>query len=417
MNKHKISVPLLTFSLFAQTFFYGFCIITGRRYGGATEDSSFITFMMIVDLIPLFLFFKYLLSNYSKKGVVAIIAFLIGYLALLLIEGNIKYTTVKAFIAFSFPAALTGVLLAKYKAGELFAKWLEPLMLFLSWVGVSSMSVIMSVSILEAGNEGIGIQSLSYYCAFAFSLNLYFLLFGDEIGHRFKYSNLLLYRIISIALLVVQVVVTLSSGGRGGFVLLISSAVLLLLLRIFRPKRSARKGGSHLVPTAILIILATVITIKYMPESIETVIDAGSERTFSYLSNGKIDMGETSNRDIVYGYAIQDIRQKPVFGYGLLMKGTHIEGSWPHNIVLELLLQGGYVFLVAFLAFFILVLRKLRLMIKNGHGLFIIPVFLYPMIMLCFSGSYISTGLFWFSISYVLCYELPSKSFQSITAN
>lgn len=412
MKNSRISVPLLTLSLFSQILFYGYNIISGRHYGGASSDNSFISFTLVVDIIPVLLFIGYCFSNASKKRVLPILIVLFTLLVGLLIEGEGKlYTTVKAFIAFSIPSSLIGILLAKYRLGSLFAKWLEPLVIFLSWVGISSMSVIMMVSILDAGEEGIGIQSLAYYCAFAFSLNLYYLLFGEEISQRFKYAKLPLYKLLSIALLVVQVVVTLSSGGRGGFVLLSVSAIILVFMRLLVRRKSTKRVNSStpaLIPFLLLIVVS-VIAIVYMPESIGRVIGEGSERTFSYLSTEGIDMEQTSNRDIVYGHAIKDIINQPVIGYGLLMKGTYIEGSWPHNIILEILLQGGIFYLILFFALIIGVISKLRRMIKSGHELFIIPILLYPTVMLCFSGSYLSTGLFWFAMTYILCYEIPKE--------
>ena len=414
MKHLKISIPLLTISLFSQIIFYGYNIIMGRHYGGAAVDNSFISFTLLVDIIPFACFISYLFSNTSKKRVLPILIVLLAYLFFLLLEGGLRYTTVKAYIAFSIPAALTGIIVAKNHAESLFTKWLEPLVIFLSWVGISSMPVIMSASILEAGSEGIGIQSLSYYCAFAFSLNLFFLLFGDEISERFRYAQLTVFKLFSVALLVVQVVVTLSSGGRGGFVLLVVSSVVLVLIRLFTRKNSNRR--TRILPLFLILAITSFIAIHYMPNKLERVVEEGSQRTFSYINKGGIDMGETSNRDIVYGNAIKDIKERPIFGYGLLMKGSHIEGSWPHNIILEILLQGGIVYLILFIIISISILKKLYKMIKKGYALFIIPLFLYPVIMLCFSGSYLSTGLFWFSLTYILSYDIPQKNQARIRA-
>ena len=210
-------------------------------------------------------------------------------------------------------------------------------------------------------------------------------------------------------LLVVQVVVSLSSGGRGGFVLIAASAVILLFLRM---RKGGSSGGMKFLFTMLLLVAVAFLAVQFMPENIRNAVNIGSQRTFSYLTKNGIDMSETSNRDDVYGAALQAIGDSPVIGYGLLMKGTYIEGSWPHNIFLEVMLQGGIIYMMFFLIVAFSWLTKLRLMINRGHGSYIIPVALYPFVMLLFSGSYISTGLFWFSLAYVFCYDIPRKQIR-----
>ena len=122
----KFEVILLMFALFGHMFFWGFYILTGRVYGGASVDNSYMAFMMAVDVIPLLLFIKYLGSKQSKKGVFAILVVLFLYLIILLFEAdlNFSYLLLKSYIAYTIPGALIGILLAKYNEGEYFAKWL-----------------------------------------------------------------------------------------------------------------------------------------------------------------------------------------------------------------------------------------------------------------------------------------------------
>lgn len=403
MKLSKIEVALLTISLFSSIFFFGYNIITGRIYGGASSDNSYISFMMIVDIIPLYLFVKFFFSGNSQKNVWPIILALAVLITIYGIGVGTNDISFKSLLAFSFPAALVGILIAKSNTGPLFAKYLEVVMLFLTVVGVVSMRHLLSVEALRGvQEEGIGINSLSYYCGFAFALNLYFLFFGDELAERFKYAKTSLYKYFSIGLLVVQFVVGLSSGGRGGFLLLLFSGIIMVYLRLKR--HSAKSRNSFF--TFILLFFAVIISIQFMPQSLVNSMSRGSERTFSYLSGGTIDASETSNRDIVYDAAINSIKESPIIGYGLLMKGTPFYGDRPHNIFLEVLLQGGVLYLLLFLWFAFLLINKMRRLIRQGHGLFMIPIALYPFVMLMFSASYIGSDLFWFVISYILCYDI-----------
>lgn len=407
MKLSKIEVILLTISLFGTLIFFGYYTLTGRVYGGAASDNSYISFMMIVDIIPLSLFVKFLFSKGNKKNVAPIIIVLMILTAIYGIGVGVSDINFKSLLAFSSPAAVTGILIAKSNRSWYFVKLLEPVMLFLTVVGIASMRYLLVVrNLQDMGEEGIGISSLSYHCGFAFALNLYFLLFGNEMPERFKYAQTTLYKYVSILLLIVQFAVGLSSGGRGGFVLLLVSGVVMVFLRLAHRRGSSSKT----VFTFFLLLMAGFIAVQFMPENIVGAMTTGSERTFSYISKGGgIDTSETSNRDVVYADCIRSIEDSPIIGHGILMRGTPFYGDRPHNIFFEVLLQGGILYLMLFLAFILSLFNKTKRLVRQGHGLFIVPVALYPMVELMFSASYIGTDLFWFVISYILCCEMPRQ--------
>lgn len=335
-----------------------------------------------------------------------IVLILLVLVAIYGMDSGIGDINFKSLVAFSIPAALIGILIAKSNSGSYFAKLLEPVMLFFTFTGIISMRHILSVAILrDVQNDGIGTNSLSYYCGFAFALNLYFLLFGDEMTERFKYAKTSLYKYISIFLLIVQFAVGLSSGGRGGFILLLVSGIVLTFLRF---KRHSAKSANTFI-TFILLFLAIIVAIQFMPQNIVDAMSRGSERTFSYISKGRIDATETSNRDVVYDNAFRSISESPIIGHGLLMKGTPFYQDRPHNIFLEILLQGGVFYLLLFLIFMFHILKKMRMLIRQGNGLYMIPVALYPMVMLMFSASYIGADLFWFVISFIICSDVKAS--------
>ena len=406
MRLSKLHTVLLLFALFGNLIFWGIYLLTGMVYEGADSSRSFIYFMMVIDLIPLFFFVRYLFSKVSKKNVGYLILVLFLFLLLLLIDSgfSLNYVLLKSYLSYSVPAVLIGVIIAKYNAGEYFTKWLEPFMLFLTAVGIRSLSWILLVSYSDLDEVGIGYQSLSYHCGFAYALNLFFLLFGNEVSTRFKYTRTLAYGCISVVLLVIQVIVSMASGGRGGFVLVVVSTLVLVLMRIKRSRGNAIKPFFSLVA----LFIAAVIVIQFIPDNLKKTFNLGRERTLSYITNSGIDLTETSNRDILYRQVLEDISNRPVIGYGILMKESSVEGRWPHNIVLEILLQGGLIYLLLFIIVFGFLIKKLLKLVRLGHR-FIIPIALYPGVMLCFSGSYISNGLFWFVVAYIISVDLRSS--------
>lgn len=410
--KPSVKILLLTIALFAHILFFCYNFIFGVVY----NSNSFLSFLMIFDIIPLYYFVKYLTSgSYSKKNVDGVILVLFIILFILFLEDGFKGVISRSFIAYSMPSALIGIILAKCDKEAYFAKYLEPIMLLITSASIAGLKYGLGAgSMLMVDTEnGMGMQSLSYYTAFAFSLNLYFLLLGDELENRFRYTKTVVYKVFSVTLLVVQLVSVLSSGGRGGSVLLILSALMIVFLKLI-----TKKGRSkNMFFPFLLISAAIVLAVNFMPENILNLISIGQDRAFSYLSNGGIDMSETSNRDIVYADAIGAITDSPIIGYGLLMKGSKFEGTWPHNLILEILLQGGFILLLIFSFIFIKFLNKLVRMIRKGHGHYILPIVLYPIVMLCFSGSYISTGLFWFSLAYVFVWDATYDIYPSQIKN
>lgn len=404
----RFEVVLLTLSLFSTLLFFGYNLIIGRVYAGAASDNSYISFMMVVDIVPLYLFLKYIIKGGNTKNIAPILIVLAVFIVAYGLGVGANDITFKSLVAFTLPAALTGILIAKSNMGSYFAKLLEPFMVFLTITGIVSMRHLLAVSELVAvGEEGVGINSLSYHCGFAFALNLYFLLFGDELPERFKYTKISVYKFFSIALLVVQFVVGLSSGGRGGFILLLVSGIVLVFLRL--SKRNARSNKT--IVTFLLLITAVIVAVQFMPDNIVEAMTRGSERTFSYIKKGGgIDASATSNRDDVYEDCYEYIAQSPIIGYGLLMKNTPFFGDRPHNVFFEVLLQGGIIYLIVFLWFMIHLFKKMRRLIKHGHGLYMVPIALYPGVMLMFSGTYVSSDLMWFLVSYILCSEIPSNN-------
>ena len=139
------------------------------------------------------------------------------------------------------------------------------------------------------------------------------------------------------------------------------------------------------------------------------IFKSSLERVFSYLTPNGIDMSQTSGRDHVYRDAIELIKQSPIIGYGIF-GFFKVYGSYPHNFFLEILLQGGILLLFAILIIIISLIKKIIYMIKYNEELrIILIIFLYPIVMLMFSGTYTSDSIFWFSISFIFSYRFQNK--------
>lgn len=126
-------------------------------------------------------------------------------------------------------------------------------------------------------------------------------------------------------------------------------------------------------------------------------------RVFAYVGDGGVDWSGTSGRDVVYGEAVAAIENGGPFGYGLFSWGIDY---YPHNLLLELLLNGGILYAASsaiLLAAF--ALRAVRLPHSDPSAGVILPLSLYPLSMLQFSGTYMTTGPLWFFLAFMLCLE------------
>lgn len=182
----------------------------------------------------------------------------------------------------------------------------------------------------------------------------------------------------------------------------------MLLFYLFYNLRT-KISKNHIV-YFLLLIIALGIFFKILSQS--PIFNDGLNRGTSFFSFTEgISWENTSNRGSVYGKAIEAIKNSPVYGYGFyeyLFKYSY--NHTPHNIILEVLLQGGIVYLIFSITIFIFVMIKFICMIKNNKKIIELGfIFLYPLTKLLFSSSYSFNAIFWFFIIYVYAYELKPK--------
>lgn len=299
-------------------------------------------------------------------------------------------------VVFASPAAVAGMVFAGKDVRAKHAYGLEPIMLVMS-IGLifSAIDTIQGASI-DRGIGGASYQTASYIGALAFNLNLFYILQGRA-GDRPNYTRLKSYNIFCWLLLPAQAFAVLLNGGRGGFVLVVVGAIVQAFLSV-RSKHSLRSVGN----LTILSIVLTVSSFLVLPRLLARADLARSiGRIFSYLGEDGINWDGTSGRDVVYTRALAAIEDSPVFGYGLFSWGT---SSYPHNIFLEWLLNGGVVYLLlATVVVVSMIFRGIRFARLDQTVAIVCLVGLYPVVYLQFSGSYLTTGSFWFVLAFLFC--------------
>lgn len=362
---------------------------------GVEQDEGSSTYLLfMLGLFVLSMFFVTIdycthWRKINKKILLVPFLFFICYFIDISFEQHSSEWTSKSFyffLFFSVPAMLIASVLTGTNNTSRIYKNLEILMLFLA-VGM----IATLPKMLIFGDIIKGYNNISYQSALAFGY-LYYGIFTKR-EDRYSFFRMKAYKILCVVFCTLLALTSLCSGGRGGVVLLFVLMAIVSLMYV--EKRNILKVFFIVVPLLVVFvfILATSIEGSVYGE----VLQRGTDRAFSYISKSGIDMSQTSNRDEAYESAIINIQKNPITGYGIFH--TIGEFGYPHNFFLEVLEQGGVLYFFMWIFVIIKAISRCSHIVKRNKELdFLIPIFLYPCIMLLFSGSYLMCGSFWFFI-------------------
>jgi O-antigen ligase len=125
----------------------------------------------------------------------------------------------------------------------------------------------------------------------------------------------------------------------------------------------------------------------------------------------------SSGRDVLYNNALAQIKEHPILGSGI---GSYAEKAgeyiYPHNIILEILLDFGFIGLIFFVPIIIyLFLRTVKILNQNDISYNILGFFfLNSFIKLMFSGSYLADLQFCISIILITTTKILNERKQEI---
>ena len=400
MKKEKGGIRYLIFviTLYISTLYFSYLSFTGSNFSNEISTDSYITVTLIVDALAI----GFVLLNLRRRNRLIFIPLIVPLLLVLLyfFEDGVTTWMFNSFIAFSLPCCYIGTSMGVEKSINKLSKWLELVMLFVTLAVIVSMPYV-----IFARTRDFEYQTYSYYCGFAYSMNLFYLLNGKDFD-RFNFFQNKFYSVVSVILLVIQAGCCLMAGGRGGFVLVIVATVAFLLMS----KRV--KLGQLIVSAALFMVIVAIL-----PSEFTDSISLGSERTFSFLNGGKIDLEAASDRDKVYNKAINLISERPLLGYGIFGYALYNKAT-PHNIFLEVMLQGGIVYSLFFWIFMAYIIIKMRKIIKRDRSnRLLLAIGIWPAVELLFSSSYMMFGLFWFLVAYIFVYDPKTISRYNSNTN
>ena len=386
----KIDYVILSVIIAHEGFFFSVNSMLGREYLGSSHSSTYRLFLLSLLIYLLFRVFtkvRVLNIRYLIFLLVPLVFISLSQITKLLYGTNAVFNS---SILYIFCWQYMGILLAINMHYKITTDRVEYYFRFVIYILTISVAMV-SVRAYGVGHaiESIGgatYQSASYYAAFCFGMTLYYLQKNKD---RVKaITEMVIYGL----LLVIQFISLVLSGGRGAMVLLIAYICLYLLL-------GNKKNRVRNVVLLLLLVFILFFIIKRLDTNL---MSHQFNRIFSYLTSSGLNLANTSGRDMIYSRAMLYIKQSPIIGYGLLSYYFLMNGSYPHNFVLEVLMEGGIVYFLIWILVLILAFRTFSKMNSNNK-LFILFIGLYPICMLMFSGSYSYCMLFWFFISFVFC--------------
>lgn len=393
----KVKILVYSNILLSQILFFSLFAVFGLTYQGSSESSVYTLYLIASSVLTYFLFFWELIERGTFKPIlVTLFTIPIIFLFFVLLAPSHSFVQSQSnlFFVLVLPASFVGYIAARtnkldlINKGFIFAASIVFLGVLRTLPKLVGSSVIELMDVFGGGQY----QAFSYFCAFSFLTIL---------RHFFNQHNLKFWRyLMYIFVLLVLFSGVILSGGRGGLMVVLAGLVVFII----------RKKGfiifmKYLFFISILLFVISFFLIKSDFFFSDRLI-ASYDRLFSFISIDGIDMEGTSGRNDFYDIAIFNISKSLYFGYGIFGLVESLGEYYPHNLFLEILLQGGLIYLLIFNTILICFLKKLYSLVKlkKDQDIILIPT-IYSFVMLMFSSSYLQEPFFWFSLTYVFSYK------------
>ncbi|MDO4502177.1 MAG: hypothetical protein Q4D06_03240 [Coriobacteriia bacterium] len=390
-----ISVILVALGSIA---FFALCTVAGVENTQTDNGSVYIVYILLTSCLCAVCLIHELVIQAVRlsRGTWILLLVSLAILLDLLIERQSfgSYDFLLFYIGLALPGLAAGLLASNPFVFRLVKSLVDPFVLL-----VTVAVVLFEVNIYASGwwrslqLGSFGYQTAAYSAAVAFGLNAWSIL---RCGHedRFRIFNLTCFRTIRLALLPILAGATLLSGGRGGAVLVLMYCVIVISW--------VGTGKKHGIAYSILVALLVVLAGGIAFNLVDVSQFAGLDRI---LNRG-------DNRSSVIEGALSLFSESPVFGYGFGGYGQLLFEPYPHNIVLDILLCGGIVGLLCSLLYsgwFVFKIKKIGASSVSSYSLLLV-IAVYALTFLMFSGTFLSSAVFWFCLSFVTSYCIRDET-------
>lgn len=400
-------------AILLQPLFFSVMGLLGLQYDGNDESNVYVAYLAIVFVSTLM---SYIYASIKNKTPIQEIKLLSLFFAIFIIHilwvifdgvsTQLFPEYLTHFIFLGIPGFLAAATIIKLGLVDRAIKFTEFAFIVIA-LGLVAFSVIPFLSGIRVDNiGGANYQILSYFSAFTVGMLLFYnLVLPPRFRSRLMTSTLL--RVLSYAIILGAIIACFIGSGRGAFLLMLGYFFLIFRFLFFNKENVLVKR--KLIQTGLqgigLVILLSVF-FSYFWEN--EFIQSGFKRATQFISSdGGIDLKHgSSGRDEVYTTALDYILQSPIIGYGPF--GFREQTIHAHNLILEIWQQFGILGLFVYIPLFIMLIIRTRSNwdIKSSWAFYL---FLYPLVMTMFSGSYLHSSQFMFGVAFFTIYKYKSN--------
>lgn len=263
---------------------------------------------------------------------------------------------------------------------------------FLSFISVYNMHIFYRTALfVSLATSVIGLLYLCYSLSDMLPAKD---VYNMSIGYSLLFPSLFLYftkRPFFIFIAILLFIVIFLEGSRGP---LIPIACYILFQKLI----GSSFKNNFIFLFVLLFSISTIINFQSFFIDLFEKMNLHS-RTFALLISGEVS--RDSGRGDIYNLMISKLFENPYWGYGVFGDRTLGDGSYCHNIFLEIMLNFGcfvpVLFILVFGALLVVILPKL----KKNELIFFVLLSLSSILPLCLSGSYLTDFKFPLFLGYV----------------
>lgn len=389
-------------------FFFCFAALLGIRFGSEEEGGAGISYKLYMSILLLLGVFVFLRDFWNRRVFTLREVLPLAVLIIYMIDGYVQgYATNLVYlkmVCFSFPATCLALNMKEHNALAHMMKWLD---LFLPLFALSFVRMVINIYLSRLEGESTYDQNASYMIAFCFLIALFTLRYNDQYP-KFSFLDKKWYRVFKYGLFPYLIVMAFFAGGRGAFVTILVG----LLFNIDLLKNLSRETIKKIILGFVFGVILIIILLAWFDKNgeIAEFFLLSAQRITALVDFQNMDTSNaTSGRDELYADALRFFSESPVYGFGIWAYLFKIE-MFPHNIILEIMLQGGLIYLTVFIFILIMAYGKYRkMLLMDKSQIFLMPFAIYAFTLLLFSSSFIFEPLFWFVLAYIYNFCFPEE--------
>lgn len=207
---------------------------------------------------------------------------------------------------------------------------------------------------------------------------------------KWSIKNKIVSIVLPTAILFIGMIIMMMIGQRGPVLFIFATFMICLVAKGSISNKASVFLGLLLVVTFFFSDQILSLLGHFFPVIMERFSETGGS-------------GRYGDEDSIFAISIKQIMEHPFFGYHCRLLASGLEGSYAHNIILELLMTVGFIFTVPLLYYiYKAFVQSFKLIKYDKPEALIGIIFIYKTLCLLTSASIVLNTHFWFSFMFVL---------------